>query len=82
VHRETVQNEIPPADEPVIVAEKVVVPPRAIENLDMDGDIIARLRKEGITTIEQLRLMNDGSLLKIRGIGPSRLAAIREALND
>lgn len=81
VHRETIQNEIPPADEPVIVAEKVVVPPRSIENLDIDGDLIARLRKEGITTIEQLRLMNDGSLLKIRGIGPSRLAAIREALN-
>lgn len=80
VYHSPADIEIPLADTPTIVAEKVVVPPRSVDTLTLDGDIISRLIKHNITTVEQLMVISDAELLTIRGIGPARLEAIREAL--
>lgn len=69
----------PPLEQADSPAEPAVDPPIALGGI-VEGDVVDLLKDAGYNTVESIANASDKDLLDIKGIGPAKLAEIREAV--
>jgi DNA-directed RNA polymerase alpha subunit len=75
------KEKVPPPPTPKPVEQKPV--PRALEDVDaLTRHIIRQLKERGIHTVPALQEYGEENLLKLKGVGPERLAKIMKEISE